>query len=211
VLLAMTARSFLLGGLVASAVLVAPTTARADIGITGQSPRSATSGQSVKVEIGCGWPKGCPPGIPVSLIAAGKVPAPRPCGDLERKGLVPDLPKNAFCSPMTRRPPRRRPYVFLGRATKAERTTYMQSYELRFQVPHLKPGSYAFVAYVPFRHPRGWGSLISSTPSRKAFLVRPEGKSINSHGNDSPTHWLTAAAGIAAILTTGIVLRRRRA
>jgi hypothetical protein len=209
-LLAMNARRFPLVGLVVAAVLITPARAPADIGITGQTPRSAFPGQTVEVDLGCGWPRGCPHAIPMSLIAAGKAPEPRSCGELERKGLGPDLPKNALCSPMTRRPPRRRPYVFLGRATKVEQTQYAERYELRFQVPHLRPGSYAFVAFVPFRRPRGWGSLDSSVPSKKPLLVRPERHSLGPDSSDSLSSWLIVAAGVVAILAAGIVLRRRR-
>jgi MYXO-CTERM domain-containing protein len=191
------ARRFL-PGLLVLAALAAPAVAHGDIGITRVSPMSATPGQPVKVEIGCGWPKGCPERIPVSLVASRKVPEPHPCGD------------NALCSPTTGGPPRQSPYVFLGRATRTARTGYLQSYELRVEVPNLRPGPYAFVGYVPFRHPRAKGTLISSVPSKKPFQVAPEINSADSQANDSHTNWLAPAAGALAILAAAAVLRRRR-
>jgi hypothetical protein len=195
------ARRFLLAGLVVSAVLVAPATARADIGITRVSPTSASPGQSVEVDIGCGWPRGCGPRLPVFLIAAGTAPEPRPCRMNSEK---------AVCTPIRRGPPRERPYLFLGSATKADGTTYGQLYQLRFQGPNLRPGLYAFVVYAAYRRPRGSGALISSTGPGTSLRVRREGNSTGSDANDSLTIWPIVAAGIAAILAAGIALRRRR-
>jgi hypothetical protein len=204
----MIRRRVLLGGLVASAVLAVPAVAHADIGITSVSPNSATPGQSVEVDIGCGWPKGCPPGIPVSLIAASQAPEPHPCVvPLSRADRRHGRVHHALCGPISIGPPRRRPYTLLGQAATAKQFTYGQSYALRFRVPRLRPGRYAFVAYAAYRHPRGKGALVSSTPS-KPFLIHRERRAVAADPNGSLTTWPLAASAIA-ILVAGIALRRR--
>jgi hypothetical protein len=114
--------------------------------------------------------------------------------------------------------------VFLGRAREAKRTSYGQSYALRFRVPRLRPGDYAFVIYADFRRLRGRGRLITSTNrvvsrstgapttlvSGSRLRVRAERNSAGSDGDDPVGIWPIAAAGIVALSAAGIVLRRRR-
>jgi hypothetical protein len=188
----------LLAGL-AVAALAAPASAQADIGIMRVSPMSAAPGQPVNVEIGCGWPKGCPDRIAVSVVLAHKVPKPHPCGD------------NALCSPTSSGPPRRAPYVFLGRATRTKRTDYLQRYELSGRLPSLRPGGYAFVAYVPMGH-QGTGILISSVPGKKPLQVAAKSAAVSAgQSSDSRSTWLIVALAAVALLAATTVLQRARA
>jgi hypothetical protein len=209
VLRAMNRCRFLMGAFAASTVLVLPAAAGADIGITRASPNSASQGQSGKVEIGCGWPKGCPTRIAVSLVPADKAPEDRPCDEISAGKLPPSirLPANASCSPITRGPPHHRPYRFLGLARRANGSCgpwparIVKCYELRFRVPRMSPGPYVFVAYVPLRQRRGRGGLLTSTRPRALLEVRPEGHSLGSNASNSLSSWLRALATAVAILT----------
>jgi MYXO-CTERM domain-containing protein len=214
----MTRWRYIPGALAIAAALVTPATASADIGITRVSPNSVSPGQSVKVEIGCGWPKGCPQRIPVSVVPADKAPMPRPCDEIPPGKLPPAtrFPANAVCSPITTGPPHHRPYRFLGRAARTKGScgpwpaSIVKCYELRVRTPHMSPGPYAFVAYIPYRHPRGTGSLLSGTRPKTALRVRPESNSVAQDSGGSLSIWPIAAA-VATALVAGGFLRRRRA
>jgi hypothetical protein len=101
--------------------------------------------------------------------------------------------------------------VFLGRATRTKATGYLQRYELGGRVPHLKPGAYSFVAYVPMGHARDRGILVSSVPTKKPFQVSAESTPLAAQQNDSNTGWWIAAlAAVAISVAGGLRIRGRR-
>jgi hypothetical protein len=154
----LSASLLLLGG------AVRPVGAEADVGIERVSRRAGEPGQQVVLTVACGGCKAAsivngpahpPRDFPVLLVPSARVPRSGPCpGDGER------------CAPSSLGPPRGDPFVLLGKAkpTFRERDlarTPVPRYRLRFRIPEVEPGSYAFVLYCAscYRGPRG--SLIA--------------------------------------------------
>jgi hypothetical protein len=186
----------LLGGL----FLAAP--AAADVGVVGVSPTVASPGQPIVLRVGCGF---CsrPTGFPISLVPFAQAPRPRPCHE------------NALCSPRAAAPPRQDPFVFLGR-TRGGRALLPgadppgSESQLRFQVPNVQPGRYAFVIFVPGRGRDARGTLIAQT-TRNLLRVQPrEAAGRPSENGSAPTVRVAAATGIVALVIAAVLLMRRR-
>jgi hypothetical protein len=197
-------RRLLSAGLLASAVLFMVSQADADIGVIGVKPNVGAPGQLVDLAVGCGGSR-CPQQWPVSLFPSAQA----------RRALAPVCEgKHGPCSsPIAPRLPRERPYVFLGWATRASPTSYGQSYELRFRVPRVKPGAYAFVIFGDLRSPGPSGFLIADSTSPGKFLrVHPEQLSTASSGDGADWAWLIAAAAILAfsLVSFGRRVKRHR-
>jgi hypothetical protein len=125
-----------------------PGEADADIGVRLVKPAAARPGAFVELTIFCG---GCRRtlNLPISIIPVADAPRTRDC-------------PRGTCGPTAASPPRTRPYVFVGIA---------RPYRLRFRVPQVAPGRYAFVIFCApcVRGPRG--SLITNT-REDTLLVR---------------------------------------
>jgi len=165
----------------AFALLLLAPAASADVGVERVLPPAARPGDSVLVQLGCGFcfppcvgprgerrPKGyahgaCmlgvridpPPGFPISLVAAGTALAPRKC----RSG--------GLCAPEAGQPPQAPPFHALGVAQPPPRGNDPASgrpprYLLRFRVPQLDPGAYSFVVYCAVCNRGRGGSLVPS-------------------------------------------------
>jgi hypothetical protein len=169
----------LIGGVfLASMGLLPPSLASADVGVVGLHPKAAKPGERVDLRLGCGF---CSPGarFPISLVPVAQAPRPYPCGE------------NALCTPAAAAPPRRHPFVFLGRASGdrtigAGRSSVTESH-LRFLIPNVKPGLYAFVIFCADcrRGPRG--SLITATNDRGELLRVHRRKGPAGSGNETAT------------------------
>ena len=82
---------------------------------------------------------------------------------------------------------------------------------LRFPVPKIEPGVYAFVIFAVSR--RGPpGSLITDTGPEDLLRILPSETPVGSAGDGSDaTLWIVAGIGtIALVLATVLLLRRRR-
>lgn len=103
--------------------------------------------------------------------------------------------------------------MFLGWAGRGgPPTSVAQSYELRFRVPRVKPGAYAFVIFCDACAPGPSGSLIAdfAGPNSGKFLqVRPEQRSASSSGGGADRTWLIAGAAVLAFAAAALFLRRR--
>jgi hypothetical protein len=189
----------LLGGL-----LIAASTATADTTVVGLSPKVARPDERVDLRIACG---ACPADatFPISLVPVAKAPRPYPCRD------------NALCIPTAPAPPRQPPFSFLGSTSGARaRAPAVQppgsDSHLRFTVPTIEPGVYAFVIFAENR--RGPpGSLIADTGPGHLLRILPSETPVGSAGDGSDaTLWIVAGIGtIALVLTAVLLLRRRRA
>ena len=131
--------------------LAAPAPAAADIGVVSTSRTSAHPGDVVVVRFGGyanKWPR-----MPAYLVPSARVPKPSACRT------------NAICAPFAARPPRRWPFVSIGRIRFAPPANG----RLRFHVPRLPSGTYHFVVYCAPCHKGPGGSLIDSGPT---FSIR---------------------------------------
>jgi hypothetical protein len=163
--------------------VVAATPASGAVGVEKVSRPAGKPGASVALIVGCGFcyppchgapgerqPSPCmldskadpPASFPISLVPIAKAPLPRPCG------------ARAVCSPITTEVPRRSPYTYLGEATASPRNAETGAtghaepprYELEFEVPDLKPGTYAYVIYCDVCLDGGRGSLLAAPAAR---------------------------------------------
>lgn len=192
-----------LGPLV-SGLLIAPSTATADTTVVGLSPKVARPGDQVDLRIACG---ACPADatFPISLVPIAKAPRPYLCRD------------NAVCTPTAPAPPRQRPLVFLGSTSGARALAPTvqppgSDSRLRFPVPKIEPGVYAFVIFAVSR--RGPpGSLIADTGPGDLLRILPSETPAASAGDGcDATLWIVAGIGtIALVLAAVLLLRRRRA
>lgn len=163
--------ALLAAALLAAAAMAGP--ARADVGVESVSRSAGAPGEQITLMIGCGacYPP-CPrdprrlsgvcapgPGVPpaafpVSLVPVEQAPRPYRCGP------------NVLCTPRAPAPPRRTPFAFLGKATPLADDGGLPSYRLRFDVPDLRPGAYAFVIFCDACVRGEAGSLIAQPRDR---------------------------------------------
>jgi hypothetical protein len=170
-------------GILAVGALLAGS-ASAAVGVEKASRRAGAPGDRVTLTLACGFcfppcrgpegnrhPEGyergpCmlgtdrkPPGwFGVSLVPRSDAPAPHRCG--------PD----ALCAPAAIRPPGADPYTYLGRAVPPPRGNSPEAenpprYVLRFEIPELRPGAYAYVIWCDACRGGRRGSLIASPAS----------------------------------------------
>jgi hypothetical protein len=193
-------RRLFTGVILGSALLLTASPADGDVGVVGVRPTVGAPGQSVKVDAGCGGP--CPPRLPISLVPLARAPTPQPC----HAG-------KAVCSPEAAEPPREPPYVFLGWAKQDSASSAVAYYRLRFRVPRITPGVYAFVIFCSGCAPGRRGALVVTTRQPGNLLrVRSEQNQVASQGSGTDALWfIAAAAGLAAIAGGAVFLRRRRA
>jgi hypothetical protein len=172
---------------VAVAMVFAAGTARADVGIETVSRGMGSPGEKVTVDVGCGFcyppcrgPRGerhpagrehgacmlgnaAPPPrrFPISLIAMARVPRVLGC----RHGYV--CPAG-----MRARAPTRPPFHYLGAATQpGDDARGLPRYVLRFAIPDLQPGLYAYALYCGVCW-RGTGGGLISWPAASTWRLR---------------------------------------
>jgi LPXTG-motif cell wall-anchored protein len=194
-------RRFLTGVIAGSALLLTASPADGDVGVGSVRPTVGAPGQSVELDAGCGGPR-CGPQLPISLVPLARAPTPQPC----HAGKT-------VCSPEAAEPPRQPPYVFLGWAKQDSASSADVFYRLRFRVPEVAPGVYAFVIFCGGCAAGRRGTLVVTTSQPgKLLRVRSEQNPVASQGSGTDTPWLiAAAAGVAAIAGAAVFLRRRRA
>lgn len=196
----------LLGGL----FVAAP--AAADVGVVAVSPTVATPGQPIVLRVGCGF---CsrPTSFPISLVPVAQAPRPHACRIALGKAKAHKV--NALCAPRAESPPHRRPFVYLGR-TRGGRALLPgadppgSESRIRFQVPNVQPGRYAFVIFVPGHSRAARGMLIAET-TRKLLRVQPHEAAVRD-GDDGgePSLRVAAVTGIVALVFAAFLLVRRR-
>jgi hypothetical protein len=191
-------RRFFTGVIVGSALLLTASPADGDTGVVGVRPTGGAPGESVEVDAACGGP--CPPRLPISLVPLALAPTPQPC----------DAGK-AVCGPEAAEPPREPPYVFLGWAKQDPASSAVAHYRLRFRVPRVTAGVYAFV--ICNCPPGRRGTLVVDTSQPENLLrVGAAQNPVASKGSGTDAPWfIAAAAGVAAIAGGAVFLRRRRA
>jgi hypothetical protein len=184
--------------------LLAAEPAAGDVGVDGVDPPVGAPGEPVELSIGCGaclavsvaqGPRHPPSAIPVSLVPVARTPKP------------PSAPVAG--------PPRDRPFVFLGRAKplfqmgELRRMREIPQYRLRFRIPRVEPGAYAFVIYCDNCYRGARGSLIVD-PTRYLLHVRPDSPVASAATGAGEGLWI--AGGAALVLLTGgaVFLRHRR-
>ncbi len=181
--------------------------AAGDVGVVAQSTRVAKPGEMVQVRVACGF---CDDGaeFPVSMVPLAQYPAPYPCGN------------NALCRPGTRKPPRRFPYVFLGKTESVPAPAKWGSVRadsvIRFRTPEVEPGRYAFVVYCGpcMRGPKG--SLITSGPNTKRgnLLVMAAARTSPSavageSGGDGVGAWAWVSGALVLAFGLGLAMWQR--
>ena len=193
--------------------LLAVAPAKGDVGVAGVTPRVGEPGEAIEVSIGCGWCAGSsiggrrrpPAAFPVSLVPAARAPKPHPC-----------MGGKALCGPFAAGPPRHRPFAYLGKANAQfdlDHPPYdprAANYRLRFRIPRLRPGPYAFVTYLSFSGGRG-GLAVDAT--RYLLHVRRAdsvASAATGTGISIGKDWWIAAGGALLLLAGGAVLLQRR-
>jgi hypothetical protein len=179
---------------IAASALIAPASAKADIAVTSRTPAVATVGEAVKVRVESGAPRS-PVEFPISLVPLDLAPNPYPCAP------------NAFCAPAAPGPPRIGPFDYVGRAELLPNSRPpIHRYRLRFRVPHLKPGRYAFVIYCGGCQPGPRGSLLVYTQVRNDLLrvIRRPDRASSDRGVESAS-W-EVGAGVVVLALGGVLL-----
>jgi hypothetical protein len=185
--------------------------ASAAVGVQGVSRHGGEPGTEVTLTLGCGFcyppckgPKGdrhpegfdrgpCmlgtkaepPASFGVSLVPRSEAPEPHPCGP------------RAVCSPETPAPPRRDPYTLLGLAVPPPGGNNpehgdLPRYLLRFTIPELREGAYAYVIWCDACLGGKRGSLLSDPASRlwRLAVRRPGDAAAGSSASPwSPRRW----------------------
>jgi hypothetical protein len=157
------------------AALLAPAAARADIGIDHVRPTIAGAGHTTTVTLYTGnLPLGT--SVPISLVPAIHAPGQRPF-DIPQGGTPPGSHRRVIGvgSQLARRPPSRPPYVLLGSAIVRADPKGHASASLRFTVPQLKRGAYAFLAFCSGCVAGPRGSLIAGMERERQLLLVPRG------------------------------------
>jgi hypothetical protein len=188
-------------GLLAVLLIAAPA-AMADVGVVSVDPKAAGPGEGVNLTVGCGACS-AEASFPVSLVPVASAPRPHPCGE------------NAICLPTAAVPPRESPFVFLG-STSGGRPLYSgadpvgSKSDLRFGVPELAPGRYAFVVFCAscVRGPRG--SLLADTRPGQLLRILPSETSSDSGGGGDATWWVVGGIAAIGLVIGGVLLLRRR-
>jgi hypothetical protein len=203
-----------LGPLLAG-LLIAASTASADTAVVGLSPKVARPGERVDLRVVCGACRRADTSFPISLVPVAKAPPPHPCR-VKLKGHM----ETGLCSPTAVRPPSERPFVLLGSTSRGRRALPAGSWppgsnsDLRFAVPEIEPGRYAFVIFCAECGRRSRGSLIADTSlPGKLLRIQPSEASVRTAGGGAdPTWWIVAGIGtVALVLAAGLLLRRRQA
>ena len=174
-----------LGPLLAG-LLIAASTASADTAVVGLSPKVARPGERVDLRVVCGACRRADTSFPISLVPVAKAPPPHPCR-VKLKGHM----ETGLCSPTAARPPSERPFVLLGSTSRGRRALPAGSWppgsdsDLRFAVPEIEPGRYAFVIFCAecgralarepdSRHEPSWQA--SSDPAERGFGAHRRGR-----------------------------------
>ena len=148
--------------------------------------------ERVDLRVVCGACRRADTSFPISLVPVAKAPPPHPCR-VKLKGHM----ETGLCSPTAARPPSERPFVLLGGTDRGRRALPAGSWppgsnsDLRFAVPEIEPGRYAFVIFCAECGRRSRGSLIADTSlPRKNFLrIQPSEASVRTAGGGADPTW----------------------
>jgi hypothetical protein len=189
--------------------LLATEPAHGDVGVGGLAPRAGAPGDPVQVSIVCGWCASSsiggrrrpPAPFPVSLVPVARAPKPHPC-----------MGGKAVCGPFAAGPPRHRPFAYLGKAKPVfdldhpPENVWAAKYRLRFRIPRVRPGPYAFVIYLGFSGDRG-GLAVDST--RYLLHVRPADSVDPAATGTGKAWWIAGGAALFALAGGAVLLGLR--
>jgi hypothetical protein len=195
-------------GVALSLGLLAVAPAEADVGVAGVAPRAGAPGEPIEVSIGCGWCASSsiggrrrpPAAFPVSLVPVARAPKPHPC-----KG------GKALCGPFASRPPRHRPFAYLGKANPVFDLDHppedprAANYRLRFRIPRVRPGPYAFVTYL------GFSGGLAVDRTRYLLHVRRDSPVATAATGTGKGWWIAGGAALFLLAGGAVSLRRRLA
>src|SRR5262245_51057628 len=197
-----TMRLWILASVMAASLLSAVTMATADTGVVGLSPKVTRPGERVILRVACG---NCDAGasFPISLVPVAKAPQPYPCH------------ANALCVRTAASPPRQRPYLFLGRTSGGKATApavqpAVSESHLRFTVPRIEPGVYAFVIFAVGRQGPPGTLIADAGPGHLLRILRGETPAGSAGDGSNATLWIVAGIGAIALLVGTVLLLRRR-
>jgi hypothetical protein len=217
-------------GLIGCAVVVSPQQARADVGIVKVSPGAGVAGDSVQVTVGCGY---CFPPCPASptcmpsrrarqpehysfpiLMVPGRVSlAPHRCAPINHRTKQ---RVEGLCPPTSVGLPRRRPFIYLGRALPASSRDDLDQpgafplYRLRFRIPAVKPGLYKLAICEGCDRGRR-GSLITY-PRLRPYRLRvlgPDPATAARGAGPTVVQWVGGTAAGIILLAVALILWRR--
>jgi hypothetical protein len=200
-------------GVALSLGLLAAESAQGDVGVAGLTPRAGAPGERIELSIACGWCASSsiggrrrpPAAFPVSLVPVARAPRPHLC-----------MGGKALCGPFAAGPPRHRPFEYLGKANPLFDLDHppedprAASYRLRFHIPRMRPGPYAFVIYLGYSASRG-GLVVN--PTRYLLHVRRHtsiASGATGGGGGGGNDWWIAGAAAFLVLAGGALLLRRR-
>jgi hypothetical protein len=209
------------------ALLFSPQQARADVGIVKVSPRAGVAGNSIQVTVGCGYcfppcpasptcmpsRRALPPdeySFPILLVPHRVSLAPHRCAPINHRTKQ---RVEGLCPPSSVGLPRRRPFIYLGRALPAssrddlERPGGFPLYRLRFRIPAVKPGLYKLAICEGCARGRR-GSLITADRPGQRLRVRSEPAAAAHGGGPGAAGWAGGAA--VAVMLLAIALRHWR-
>jgi hypothetical protein len=216
-------------GVALSVGFLAVEPAKGYVGVYKVIPREGIPDEPVELLVGCGWCASSsiggrirpPAAFPVSLVPVARAPHDQTCPAWIIARLETKLPKaaaeKAECPQEAAEPPPHRPYVFLGKAKPVfdldhpPEDSWATNYRLRFQIPKVRPGPYAFVIFGG--NPGHRGSLIANNPTRYLLHVRRADSGASAAtgtGTSIGKDWWIAAGGALLLLAGGAVLLQRR-
>jgi hypothetical protein len=214
--------------LLVGALVVSPQRARADVGIVNVSPRAAAAGDSVQVTVGCGYcfppcpasptcmpsRRARPPeqySFPILLVPSRVSLAPHKCAPINHRTKQ---RVEGLCPPISVGLPRRRPFIYLGRALPVSSRDDLQRhggfprYRLRFRIPAVKPDLYRLVICSGCARGRR-GSLITADRPGQLLRVRPDPAAAGHGGGPGAGGWAGGAAVVVILLAIAFRYRRR--
>jgi hypothetical protein len=121
----------------------------------------------------------------------------------------------ALCGPFAAGPPRHRPFTYLGKANPVFDLDHppedprAANYRLRFRIPRVRPGPYAFVTYL------GFSGGLAVDPTRYLLHVRRAGSAApaatGTGAGAGKGWWFTGGAALFLLAGGAVFLQRRLA
>jgi hypothetical protein len=186
--------------LVAFAALALASSAKADVAVKRVSPADGVPGLVSDLWVFCG---GCSPGLRLGVSLVPVEHAPTRTWDAQL---------GAYTRPASLAPPRQSPYVFLGWTDASRGSALTERRHLRFRIPNVEPGTYAFVIYCEPCTGGPRGSLIANTDDVDELLrIGGPPARISNAGDSGREVWVlgTAAALVILAVGGGLLLFRR--
>ncbi len=217
-------------GFAVAVLTLAAQPAGADVGIVKVSPPAGVAGDAVEVTVGCGFcfppcsetPRAtnvtCMPSrrarppetysFPILLVPHRVRLAPHRCTVVNHRTKQ---RVEGLCAPVSVGLPRRRPFIYLGRALPASSRDDLQQsgafprYRLRFRIPTVEPGLYELV--ICEGCDRGQRGSLITYPVLRRYRLRvrqPDPAGAAQSGGLRALPWVGVAVAAAALLTFAV-------